>query len=84
MDSSWGIESRGGYIFTCNQSPIVWSSFRLKSATMSSMEAEFMACSQATQEALWLRQLNADMGYGDVTIKQFGKLCGKDFVKAKL
>ena len=43
-----------------------------------------MACSQATQEALWLRHLNSDMGYPDTTIKQFGKMCNADYIKYKL
>ena len=43
-----------------------------------------MSCSLATQQALWLRYLNADMGYGDLTITQFGKTCNKDYVRMKL
>ena len=88
-DSTWASDpdtfsSRGGYVFFCNQSPIVWASFRLKSIQLSSCEAEFMACSQSTQEALWLRHLEHDLGYGTARIKQFGKWCNKDYIKRSL
>ena len=43
-----------------------------------------MACSQATQEALWLRHLEGDLGYGDNSIAQFGKWCSQDFIAKKL
>ena len=43
-----------------------------------------MAASIATQEATWLRYLTSDMGYGDLRITEFGKLCEKDYENACL
>ena len=69
VDSNWGgvgggYKSRGGYIFEAWQTPIAWSSFKGTATALSSCEAEYMACSMATQEATWLRYLASDMGYG--------------------
>ena len=41
-----------------------------------------MAASMATQEATWLRYLLSGMGYGDLRIQEFGKLCEEDYKKA--
>ena len=89
VDSNWGgvgggYKSRGGYIFEAWQTPIAWSSFKGTATALSSCEAEYMACSMATQEATWLRYLASDMGYGDLRIQSFGNVCEKDYIKAHL
>ena len=90
VDSNWGGvgeepgKSRGGYIFMAWQTPISWSSFKGTAVALSSCEAEYMAASIATQEALWLRYLASDMGYGDLRLREFGSLCEKDYKKACL
>jgi len=43
-----------------------------------------MAASQAVRQAKWLRYLFSDLGYGDLTPKQYGTLCGDDFAKREL
>lgn len=45
-----------GYIFTRNGGPISWNSRRQHTVALSSTEAEYMALSSATQEAIWLKQ----------------------------
>ena len=89
VDANWGgdcddYRSRGGYVFKSWGAPVSWASFRLQSVALSSCEAEFMAASEATKQATWLRYLMSDMGYGDLGIQQFGTLCDRDYVKAKL
>ena len=89
VDANWGgdrddYRSRGGYVFKSWGAPVSWASFRLKSVALSSCEAEFMAASEATKQATWLRYLMSDMGYGDLGITQFGTLCDRDYIKAKL
>ena len=89
VDANWGgdnddYRSRGGYIFKSWGAPVAWASFRLTSVALSSCEAEFMAASEATKQATWLRYLMSDMGYGDMSITEFGALCNRDYIKAKL
>ena len=88
-DANWGgdtddFKSRGGYVFKSWQTAVSWSSFKLTSVALSSCESEYMAASMATQEAVWLRRVMKDMGYGDLTIRNFGSLCPRDYVKATL
>ena len=41
---------------------ITWSSKRQASVALSTVEAEYMALSQATQEAVWLQRLLEEVG----------------------
>jgi hypothetical protein len=49
--------STSGYLFLLNQGPISWRSTTQKHPALSSCEAEYVALSMASQEALWLRSL---------------------------
>ena len=67
-DSDWGGDketrrSTGGYVFMVNETPVSWSSKAQQTVALSSTEAEYMAATQATKEAIWLRRLLADLGY---------------------
>jgi len=85
VDASWGEpKCRGGYIFNAWRSPIAWSSYKLTATALSSAESEYMSAAIATQEALWLRYLASDLGYGDLKLQEFGKLCDRDFIRSTL
>lgn len=67
-DSDWGgcsdtRRSTTGFIFTLNGAPVSWSSKMQKTVALSSTEAEYMAASDSTKEAKWIRQLLLDLGY---------------------
>ena len=88
-DSDWGgdketAESRGGFVALSWQSPVSWSSFKIKSIAASSSEAEYMAAFHASREAKWLRYLYSDMGYGDLSPTHFGNLDGRDYERERL
>lgn len=56
-------KSTSGYIFELNGSPVSWCSQRQSIVTLSSTEAEYVAATTATKEAVWLRQLLNDLGF---------------------
>ena len=65
-DSDWAGDkdsrkSTSGYIFTLGGSPISWRSTKQSVVALSTTEAEYIALSQAAQEAVWLRHLFTNM-----------------------
>ena len=55
--------STSGYIFRIGNSTVSWSSKMQAIVAKSTTEAEYIALSQATQEAVWLLRLLFDLGY---------------------
>jgi hypothetical protein len=60
-DANWGSDldeckSTSGYAFLLNNGAITWSSKKQPCIALSTMEAEYVACSTAVQEAVWLRR----------------------------
>ena len=49
-------------MFVLGDGAITWSSKQQNSVALSTVEAEYMALSQATQEAVWLRRLTEELG----------------------
>ena len=65
-DSDWAgcvqdRKSTSGCCFSLGSAAVSWFSRKQKSVALSSAEAEYMAASQATCEALWLRKLLVDL-----------------------
>jgi hypothetical protein len=54
--------STTGYIFFISGGPVSWQSRMQTTVALSSMEAEYMAASAATQEALWQTRLLQQLG----------------------
>ena len=59
-DADWGSDlderkSASGYAFLLNNGAITWSSKKQPCIALSTMEAEYVACSVVVQEAVWLR-----------------------------
>ena len=68
VDADWGSDtdtrrSTTGYVFRLNGAAISWGSKIQHTVALSTAEAEYMAASAATQEALHLRLLLTDLGY---------------------
>jgi hypothetical protein len=67
-DSDWASDStdrksQGGYVFlTCHDGgAISWQSRKQDLIALSTLEAEYIACSEASREARWLLQLQRDI-----------------------
>jgi hypothetical protein len=65
-DSDWAgchstRKSIGGSVFQINNSTISWKSKSQTVVALSTLEAEFIACSDGTREAVWLSRLEANM-----------------------
>jgi hypothetical protein len=71
-DADWGgcadtARSTTGYMFLLGDSPISWGSTRQSSTALSTCEAEYMALSAATQEAISLISLINSLGVPKIT-----------------
>ena len=65
-DVDWGGDlderkSTSGYAFLLSQGAISWSSKKQSCIALSTMETEFIACSAAVQEAVWLKRFFEDL-----------------------
>ena len=54
--------STSGFVFMFNQGAITWSSRRQNCVALSTMESEYIAASDSSREAVWLRRLTAQIG----------------------
>ena len=54
--------STSGNLFLLGDGAVMWYSKCQTSVALSTVEAEYMALSQATQEAVWLRRLLEELG----------------------
>eukprot|EP00112_Aurelia_sp_Birch-Aquarium-sp1_P025966 Seg893.3 transcript_id=Seg893.3/GoldUCD/mRNA.D3Y31 product="Copia protein" protein_id=Seg893.3/GoldUCD/D3Y31 len=68
IDADWGGDvngrkSQSGYMFTICGGVVSWASKKQTSVALSSTEAEYVAACLATQEAVWLRSLLADLNF---------------------
>jgi hypothetical protein len=70
IDSDWAgsavdRKSTSGYCFSMGSTMISWSSRMQSSVALSTVEAEYIATSDASKEVIWLRKLLAGL-FGDV------------------
>lgn len=66
VDADWASDkndrkSYTGYVFKLSGSAVSWKSVKQKSVALSSTEAEYMALSEATKEAIYLRSLLSEL-----------------------
>lgn len=64
-DADWGgandRHSTSGYVFQMSNGPISWKSQKQSTVALSSCEAEYIAMSTATQEAIWYYNLQKEL-----------------------
>jgi hypothetical protein len=56
-------KSTSGYVFLAGEAAITWGSRKQTTVALSSTEAEYIALSEASREAMWLRHLYEELGY---------------------
>jgi len=61
--------STTGYVFTLSQSPVSWRSTLQSTIALLTMEAEYMAITEAMKEAIWLQGLLDDLGIDQDLLK---------------
>ena len=66
-DADWGSDcndcrSTTGYLFQIGGTAVTWKSQKQSCVALSTAEAEYMALSSTAQEAVWMRELNSDLG----------------------
>ena len=66
-DADWAgdcndYKSTTGYLFQIGGTAVSWMSKKQSCVALSTAEAEYMALSSAAQEAIWMRELNSDLG----------------------
>ena len=65
-DSDWAVKhSTSGHVFHYMSAAISWASKKQPTIALSSCEAEIVAASEAAKEAISLRMLLKDLGFGD-------------------
>ena len=77
IDADWAGDQdtrrlTSGYVFNIGSGAISWSSKRQLTVALSSCEAEYIGQTQATKEAIWLRnlleQLNANIDSSEAVV----------------
>ena len=68
-------KSTFGYLFLLGEGAISWKSAKQSVIASSTMEAEFVACYEATIHALWLRNFISGLGVVDTITKPLKIYC---------
>jgi hypothetical protein len=56
-------KSTASYVFSLGSGPVTWASKKQQAISLSSAEAEYRLMVNASQEALWLRQILSEFGF---------------------
>ena len=67
-DSDWvrypdDQNSIAGYVFSLGSGLVTWACKKQQALALSSVEAEYRAAVNASQEALWLQQILSEFGF---------------------
>ena len=67
-DSDWGNDANDrrsftGYVFLLHDGAVSWQSCKQPTVALSSVEAEYMAATQAAREAVWWRTFLTELGH---------------------
>jgi hypothetical protein len=63
VENSYDRKSTEGYFFILHSGPITWAYKKQQTIAISSTEVEYQVVVNASQEALWLRQILSEFGF---------------------
>ena len=55
-------KSQSGYVFTMNGGAVSWKSSKQETVSDSTMEANYIAASEAAKEGVWIRKFLIELG----------------------
>ncbi|KAJ9520604.1 hypothetical protein QJQ45_007493 [Haematococcus lacustris] len=70
--------STTGHVFMLHGGAVSWSSRRQPTVAASTTESEYMACSAAGKEGLWLRGVLADLSLGSAVVQPVTIMCDNE------
>jgi hypothetical protein len=73
-------KSTGGFVYLLAGGAVSWKSAKQTIIAASTMEAEFVACFEATIQGLWLRNFISGLGYVDSIVKPLKIYCDNSAV----
>ena len=76
-------KSTFGYVFTLGREVVSWRSIKQSCIVDSTMEAEYVAASEATKEAVWLRKLLMELGVITKVVESMILYCDNSEVVAQ-
>jgi hypothetical protein len=56
-------KSTAGYVFNLGSGPVTWACKKQQAISLSSAEVEYRATVNASQKAIWLRQILSEFGF---------------------
>jgi hypothetical protein len=56
-------KSTAGYVFSLGSGPVTWAYKKQQDISLSLEEAKYRAAVNASQEALWIRQILSEFGF---------------------
>src|SRR4051812_5085647 len=67
IDASWNTDlddskSQYGFLFTLNGAAVSWRSAKKSIVARSSTELEYIAASEGSQEAIWMKEFTTELG----------------------
>ncbi|GJV74787.1 retrotransposon protein, putative, ty1-copia subclass [Tanacetum coccineum] len=69
------IKSQTGYVFVLNEGAVDWKSSKQSTTAMSATEAEYIAASVATMDAVWIRKFISGLGIVPTINKPIKMFC---------
>lgn len=86
-DSDWGSDpntrrSQTGYFFKLADASICWQSHAQKTIALSSTEAEYMALSDCSRQAMWIKSLLRELGIPMKAFPIYGDNQGSIFISS--
>ena len=67
--------SQSGYVFVMNGAAVIWKSSKQETTADSTTEAEYIAASDATKEAVWIKKFISGLGVVPSSVDPITLLC---------